>query len=203
MDSKNTVEEESWGLLTKAQFDRFLDRFTKQFGQPTCSKRLSFSFWDHNRNQIDTRIKVTDGRAEIMQKVGVWEKTTKWARTEQRVSLPSDTTEIFNVYQILRVLIPGNDDCHILQLENFLFKQPGFEIKLTHQYGKTDKYNFEVEADSSETNLTQVLKDLELVKLVTVTNTEFWDKWNEKLNFRDIELDTKQIQDLIKRHLAY
>ncbi|OGZ27962.1 MAG: hypothetical protein A2365_02825 [Candidatus Nealsonbacteria bacterium RIFOXYB1_FULL_40_15] len=202
MNTKSTVEEESWGLLTKAQFDLFLDRFTKQFGQPTRSKRLSFSFWDHNRNKIDTRIKITDGRAEIIQKVGTWEGVTKWARTEQRVSLPSDTQEIFNVYQIFRVLVPGKNTCHILQHDNFLFKQPGFEIKLTHQYGKTDKYNFEVEANNQKTNLARILDSLGLTKLVTVTDTKFWDKWNGELNLKDTDLSTKQIQDLIKKHLS-
>jgi len=52
------MEEESWGLLTKNKFDHLLNQFTKRFGEPIHPKRLSFSFWDHSRNNIDTRIRI-------------------------------------------------------------------------------------------------------------------------------------------------
>src|SRR3990167_6817356 len=94
---------------------------------------------------------------------------------------------LFNTYKILRVLIPGGDSCYIYQHDNYIFKQPDFEIKLTHQLGKTDKYNFEVEADTTKKELNQLLRELGLFELVTHTNAEFWDKWNEELNLRDVE----------------
>lgn len=196
------TEEESWGLLTKEQFDDLVIKFTKRFGKPIQSRRLSFSFWDHNRNNVDTRIKITDGNAEIMQKMGSWEMNCKWSRSEQKVNLPSNAGEIFNAYQIIRVLITGEDSCYIAQFDNYIFKQPNFEIKLTHQLGKTDKYNFEVEADIEKVDLSQVLKDLELSEMVTLTNSEFWDKWNKELNLKDNSMDEKQILDLIVKYLT-
>src|SRR3972149_10602450 len=151
------MEEESWGVLTKQKFEHFLILFTKQFGKPIHSKRLSFSFWDHKRNEIDTRIRITDGKAEIMQKIGgIGDKRLR-VRTEQRLKLLSDPEEVFNAYQILRVLIPGKDACYIYQHDNYIFKQPNFELKITHQIGKTDKYNFEVEADTKKIDLNQLL----------------------------------------------
>jgi hypothetical protein len=195
------TEVESWGLLTKDQFDSFLDKFKKRFGWPVYSRRLSFSFWDHNRNNIDTRIRITDGKAEIMQKVGDWEMTRKWIRNEQRVTLPLDPKEIFNTYQILRVLVPGNDSCYIAQFENYIFKQADFEIKLTHQTGKTDKYNFEVEMDTSKVDMNQLLEDLGLAGLVKMTDTKFWHNWNEELNLKDTDLEENKIQEIITRYL--
>ncbi len=196
------MEEESWGILTKQKFEHFLIMFTKQFGKPIHSKRLSFSFWDHNRNEIDTRIKITNGNAEIMQKVGIWERTNKWTRSEQHVQLPKNYLDVFNAYEILRVLFPGKKVCHILQHENYIFKHQDYEVKLTHQFGKTDKYNFEVEANNDKVNLNQVLTDLELSELVKITSVDFWDKWNEEVNLNDTDLNKEQILDIIKKYLT-
>jgi len=196
------MEEECWGILTKNKFDHLLDQFTKRFGKPIYSKRLSFSFWDHSRNNIDTRIRISDRKAEIMQKIGKWEETHKWARSEQCVKLSADSQEIFSAYKILRVLFPGENVCHIMQYDNYIFKQDKFEIKLTHQSGKTDKYNFEVEANSKDMDFDGLLEDLGLSKLMTITSVEFWDKWNEELNIKDTDLSDEQIEDLIKKYLT-
>lgn len=195
------MEEESWGVLTEEEFDNFLDIFTKRFGKPVNSRRLSFSFWDHNRNSVDTRIRITDGKPEIMQKIGHWEGTQAWSRKEQSIRLQPNIDDIFGTYQVLRVLIPGKDDCYIYQYDNYIFKQTDFEIKLTHQSGKTDKYNFEVEALVKNVDLSKILKDLGLSEKVTTTNTEFWDKWNAELNFKDNDLTESQIKDLIQKYL--
>ena len=197
------TEEESWGVLTKKQFEDFLALFTKRFGKPVHSKRLSFSFWDHSRNEVDTRIRVTDGKPEIMQKVGGIGDQKVRVRTERTITLTPNPDDLFNTYKILRVLIPGGDSCYIYQHDNYIFKQPDFEIKLTHQLGKTDKYNFEVEADTTKKELNQLLRDLGLFELVTLTNAEFWDKWNEELNLRDVELTEEKVKDLITGYLAH
>lgn len=196
------MEEESWGVLTKPQFENFLAQFTKRFGKPIHSRRLSFSFWDHGRNEIDTRIRITTGKAEVMQKIGgIGDKQLR-VRTEQRMKLLSDPQELLSAYQILRVLIPGDDACYIYQHDNYIFKQQDFELKITHQIGKTDKYNFEVEVDTKKVDLNEVLKELGLSDKITLTNAEFWDKWNEELNLKDSDLNGKQIQDLIRKYLT-
>lgn len=195
------TEKESWGVLTKDQFEKFLAEFTRRFGKPTQSKRLSFSFWDHSRNEIDTRIRITDGQPEIMQKLGSWEKQQQWSRSERKVDLKSDVEEIFNTYVIFRVLIPGDDSCYIYQHDNYVFKQANFEIKVTHQSGKTNKYNFEVEAIGEDIDLNQILKDLGLFGLTTKTTEQFWNKWNQELNLRDVDLDPQQIKSLIQEYL--
>lgn len=195
------IEEESWGVLTRSQLGEFLGKFTKLFGKPRHSKRLSLSFWDHNRNEIDTRIRITDGKAEIMQKVGDIGESKHRIRSEQKIDLPSDTEEIFNAYQILRALVQGDGSCFIYQYDNYIFDNSDFEIKLTHQIGKTDKYNFEVEIHNKELKLTETLKKLGLFDLVTITDSKFWDKWNEELNLKDIDLSMDEIKDIIKKYL--
>lgn len=136
-----------------------------------------------------------------MQKVGDVGEGQKRVRSEQRIVLKSDLNEIFNAYKILRILMPGDDSCYIYQHDNYIFKQPNFEIKITHQNGKTDKYNFEVETVGKNVDLNQILNDLGLLDLVTTTNVDFWNKWNEELNLKDNDLNQKQIQNLISEYL--
>jgi len=115
--------------------------------------------------------------------------------------LQPDAKEIFSAYKILQILLPGANGCDIMQYDNYIFRQEKFEIKLTHQIGKTDKYNFEVEAVSETVNLNKILKGLGLLKLVTITNVEFWDKWNDELNLKGTDLNEKQTLELIKKYL--
>lgn len=194
-------EDESWGVLTKGQFLIFLDKFTKRFGKPIFSRRLAFSFWDHKRNEIDTRIRITGGKAEIMQKTGgIGDKKIR-VRTELKTNLPATLQDLFNAFKIFRLLIPSKDSCYIYQYENHLFKEADFEIKLTHQIGKTDKYSFEVEAYTKKVDLEELLKSLGLSEMVTLTDAKFWDKWNEELNIKDTDLREESIKDLIQKYL--
>lgn len=195
------MEEEVWGVLTKDEFGKFLGEFTRRFGKPVYSKRLTFSFWDHRRNNIDTRIRVTNGKAEIMQKVGKWEGSQIRSRSEQSVKLDSDLEVVFGAYKVLRVLIPGEDQCYIYQTEDYIFRKNNFEIKITHQTGKTDKYLFEVEAIAKKVDLKKVVRDLELTDLVRVTDEEFWNKWNEELNLKDNDINEDKLKNLINEYL--
>jgi hypothetical protein len=195
------LEKEAWGLLTEQQLGEFLTKFEKQFGKPKRERRLSISFWNHEHNDIDTRIRIINGKAEIVQKIGRWDNITKWERKEYRFGLVAHPEEVFNAYRVLRQLLPAHEPCQILQFENYLFKRSGFEIKLSRQTGKTEKYNFEVEVTDEKADLGAVLDDLGLQKLVTVTDVEFWDQWNQELNLNDKEVGEEKIRKLIKEYL--
>jgi hypothetical protein len=195
------LEQEAWGELSKDQFEEFLKMFGERFGEPSRHRRLSISFWNHKMNEVDTRIRITDGKSEIMQKVGDWENVTQWVRKERHVKLGSDAGQIFNAFKILRQLLPPQEPCQFIQFDNYVFKTEAFEIKLSHQKGKSNKYNFEVESLNDESGLDEILKDLKLDNLVTVTDVKFWDKWNVELNVSDRDLSDEEIRDLIKEYL--
>ncbi len=195
------LEQEAWGQLTKKQFDLLIEKFTQRFGEPTRHRRLSISFWNHQHNEVDTRIRITDGQGEVMQKIGKWDNATNWDRTERYLKLSSDADQVFNAYKILRQLLPSHEPCQMIQHDNYVFKTADFEIKLSHQIGKSDKYNFEVETLSGKSSLDSILKDLGLTEFVTVTDVAFWDKWNQDLNISDADLNEKQILRLIKKYL--
>ncbi len=77
----NTQETEVSGILSKQQFDESIKLFSKQFGDPRRSDRLSIQFTDPSGNNVDTRIRLTKSELELMQKTGSWHNKTRTETT--------------------------------------------------------------------------------------------------------------------------
>lgn len=203
------LEQEVLGELTLDQYNHYFNIFTQKFGQPQKQTRLSISFWDKQKNEIDTRIRITNGQAEIMQKVGQWEGENQLLRTETSLILPSDADQILAAFKILDNVAGDNRSYHYSRHENYIFncqidiqgQTHQVEIKLCHQFGQTDKYEFEVEVSGDQTDLQAVLDQLNLTNLVLVTDEAFWDKWNDQLNNRYQHMSDQQIKQLIQQYL--
>jgi Trp operon repressor len=93
-----TFETEVLGFLTKKQFEKFIDILNARIGKARRTKRLSIQITDYAKQDLDTRIRITNGEAEIMQKVGDWNAKT---REEISVMLPTIPDIIFQHWQIL------------------------------------------------------------------------------------------------------
>lgn len=195
------LEQEAWGQLTKEQFDGFLKLFSERFGEASMHRRLSFSFWDRNRKDLDIRVKITDGKAELVEKVGWVENSSEWNRTEREARLLYDACAIFNMVKIFQNLFPDDDPLPVMQYENYVWQTGEFEVKLSHQFGTGDKYNFEVETLYGESDLQEILRDLDLTNLVKATDVNFWEKWNEAVNLDGNKLNDEEIRNLIKEYL--
>ncbi len=64
-------EHEVLGELEVSKYNSLIEQFTLLYGNPKLKKRLAISFWDPAINKnVDTRIRITNGKAEIMQKTG-------------------------------------------------------------------------------------------------------------------------------------
>jgi len=195
-------EQESWGQLSKVQFSKFYHKFVKTYGKPITRKRLAISFWDPKIGKnVDTRIRITDGKPQIVQKLGRWARTKKWKFTETFLDLPSDVDQIFNTYKILRNLVRRNDSCRFIQHKNYIFETENFEIKLSKQFGKITKYVFEVELKKPGKHLQKIVKSLGLYKYTKETDTDFWEKWNKTTNLTDEELKEEGVRKLIRKYL--
>lgn len=194
-------ELEAWGLLTKKQFEKLLRLFTKRFGKPQKAKRLAISFWNPKKNKnLDTRLRVTDKKAEIVQKFGDWENAQKWSFTELALPLPSDYKKAYLAYQILDNQTGKAFPYSFIQYESYLFRKPKFEIKLGRQFGKVSRYFFEVELLDEKSSLESILEDLGLNILVTITNVDFWKKWNREVNLTSDDLSEEKIKSLIQSY---
>ena len=194
-------ELEVWGELKKTDFLFYLKDFENKFGKPKKIKRLSISFWDPDLSKdIDTRIRITDGEAEIMQKVGKWENEEHLDMEEISLNLPKDVEQIFNVYKILHNLYVKKYPPRLIQFESFIFDTDEYELKFAKQFGKSSRYLFEVELKGKE-NLREITDSLGLSDYIRKTDSEFWVKWNRDVNLDCGSLSDREIRSLITKYL--
>lgn len=192
-------EKELLTILSKSEFKKVLARCEKEFGKPKIVKRLALQSTDYRWSDVDTRIRITNGKTEIMQKVGDWKNTN---RTEISVSIPSDLETIFDLYKVFRncmrddsVLTP------IMQYENRLFITKEFEIKLTYQFGKKDAYNCEVEVFDNKLEPEDIAKKYEIPIHLAGQTQDFWKTWNETVNLSATELSDSELKEIIKKYI--
>lgn len=192
------IEKEIWSRMNKERFDDSIKLFTKRYGEPKLKKRITLQITDYNRTDLDTRIRITNGYAEIMQKVGSW---TGESQKEIDVKLPIEAETILNTYKVLRNMLQSdNVETSILQLENYIFDTERFELKFTHQFGKVHVYNFEIEVKDLSMDPKQVASELGLKLDIPENTPEFWKSWNSTVNLYAKDLTDSE---LIKTFRSY
>lgn len=194
------IETEVWGEITREQFEAKLIEFTKRLGQPKKVVRLAIELNDYNRQDIDTRIRITDGKPVLMQKLGEWNSQTK---TETEFDLPNSPDQVFKAFQIFRNLLnPGNRQLTVIQIENYIFDTPEFEIKLSHLTGKMDAYSFEVELlNSTAEDILVVCERLGLKPNLDEKGEEFWKNYNSRINFDAANITEEELRRIIGKYL--
>ncbi len=199
------MEQEVWGLFpSEIEYKKYLGIFTAEYGLPVKKKRLAISFWDPNiNNEIDTRIRVTDGKAELVQKCGAWENQTEIHMEEIDIPLPSDTQYLFNMYRVLRNNLPLTKSPFTTQYHNSLFLSPSFELKLTIQHGKKTRYSFEIEKLDDKIDLFVLARENGLEEYLLRTDLAFWNKWAEEMDVHTDDLSEDELKALIEQYLNY
>jgi len=194
-----TEEKELLTILSKEEYEEVLVRLIKEFGYPEIVKRLSLQSTDYRWADVDTRIRITNGKAEIIQKVGDWKKQN---RQEITIPLPSDSKITFDMYKIFmnamrdeKVLTP------IMQYENKLFKTKDFEIKLTYQFGKKNAYNCEIEVFDHALEPEDLAKKYGVPVHLPTHTQDFWKKWNETVNLSATELSDEELLNIISKYI--
>lgn len=196
-------EKELLTILTKQEHESVLVYLRGKFGQPKAQKRLSLQSDNYDQIDIDTRIRVTNGKVELMQKVGDWKNITKGKpRMEISIPLPNDATTIVGLFRIMRNLMRGPSvENIIIQHESFIWRKDGFEIKLSRQFGKSNAYNCEIEVFNDFLNTESLAKEYKIpVHLPTQTN-DFWRKWNKRVNLSADELSEEELLKMVKNYL--
>lgn len=192
-------EKEIWSRISETDYKRFLDILSTKFDTPKITKRVAIQATDYNRQDLDTRVRITNGKAEIMQKKGGWGDET---RVEISTPLDSNPDVIYHAYRTIRNLLPGdNVETSIIQTENTLFQNDKYEIKLTHQSGKTDVYNYEIEVFDHSLNPTDIVKEMNIPIDSPESTPEFWKEWNSKVNLMADLLTEEEMIELIKKYL--
>ncbi|HJP96536.1 MAG TPA: hypothetical protein VJ843_04145 [Candidatus Saccharimonadales bacterium] len=192
---QRTFETEVLGQLTKEQFDRFKHSIEKKLGPPKQVKRLSMQITDYAKRNLDTRIRITNGAAEIMQKVGDWDAKTREEISVQLLSIPD---EIYGHWQILDHMLDAPAvQKRIIQMDSYLFITPRYEIKLTHQSGVSDVYNFEVESFQRNVDPIEVCNEFELKPDLEPKSAEYWEEFNEQVNLNARKMKDEEILQTI------
>lgn len=199
MYNREMVEEkELLTILSKEEYQKVLKKLIKELGEPEIVKRLALQCTNYGWDDVDTRIRITNRVAEIIQKVGSWKGEV---RKEITIPLPSDPTTILDMYSIFRnsnrdenVMVP------VMQMENRLFKDKNIEIKLTYQFGKKDAYNCEIEVFDSELDPKEIAEKLNIPIHLPAHTPDFWKKWNKEINFSATELSDEELLVIIKNY---
>ncbi len=194
-----TEETEIWGVLTFDQFKAKIAELTKQLGKPQLSKRLSLQADHFKRHDLDTRIRITNGKIELVQKIGQWEAVS---RQEIHTPLKLSAPEVLNLYKILINQLPlDNRQTNLIQYQNFIFITPDIEIKLGQQIGKQTVYHYELEANTPSADLEQARNQLKLPDALKQSDESFWADWNQRINLNYYDLEEAELIQLIQLHL--
>ena len=196
-------EKELLTILSKEEYIEVGNFLRSKLGKPEIQKRLSLQSDNYDQVDIDTRIRITNGKAELIQKVGDWKNITNGkTRTEISIHLQSDAKIISTLYKIIRNLVQGPSvENIVMQYKNFIWERKEFEIKLTHQFGKSDAYNCEIEVFNQSLKPEDLAKQYNIpIHLPTLT-PNFWEKWNKKVNLSAGELSDLELLEIINKYL--
>ena len=124
-------------------------------------------------------------------------------KNEVELALPEDLDYFVELFEIIKNLLIYSETgfMRLLQFENALFKTKNYEVKLTHQYGKTDIYSFEVEVNKEEFDPVAISKKLGLEPDLSVKTNEFWMNYSDRVNFNIKDWTIDQLKGELSRYL--
>ncbi len=189
------LEKEVIGEINKDIFTSKKSEFINKFGNPVIKRRLGMMVFDRNNPQVDTRVRVTNGKAEIMQKViqsddghGHSEKL------EISIKIPDNVEAAFDAFKTYRNLLAKNYSEKLIlllvQTENFIWSTKDFELKLSYQFGKNDYFTFEIEALSEGCDVRETQKSLGLAPIENHASPE-----RKIFRATQVDLDASKMSD--------
>ena len=198
------IEKEVRGFLNKDDFDSKLGAFEQKFGVPKKSRRLSITFADYDNLTLETKIRITNGVCEVVQKVGEF---TALEREEITVSLVNANEDVvFGLYKTYRNFLKDvkNPMLTLIQHQNFVFLTDMFEIKLYRQFGNSEFYAFEVESlvDMDNIELDNFCNKNDLLIDENYNNKDLIKIRNTKVNMDMKNISDTDIRAIIRSYLV-
>ena len=196
------LETEVLSGIPKAEFDAKIVEFTAKYGQPKVQKRLGIILASYS-TEIDTRLKITNGQAHLVQKIGDG-KQQVIARQEINLDLSLPATDLLKLVRMIQNLgaaIPGFTSV-LQQYDSRIFDLPSCEVKFYHQFGENSYYGFELELTQEGVDIHQELESLGL-KLDGVNKDEdYWHDYDQKYNLDAVKLSDTELLHLLDKYLS-
>lgn len=194
-----TEEKEILTIINEEEYGTIRKTLEKAFLSSKNTKRLAIQCTDTSSDDLDTRIRISNRKVTLIQKVGKWKSKT---REEIEIDLPSEADIVLHVFKILRNMLKGDKvRTSIIQTDSLIFENEDYEIKLTHQFGKTDKYNAEIEVFNTKIEPEEIAKKFDIPVRLPEHTAEFWDNWSKEVNFSSDKLLEGDLKKLIEEYL--
>ncbi|GAB4157166.1 MAG: hypothetical protein Fur003_0820 [Candidatus Dojkabacteria bacterium] len=198
-------ETEILGMIEASTFEAKVKEFTGKYGEAKIKKRLSIMLFDRNNPEVDTRIRITNGKPELMQKQKLkQEGINTTTKLELQVELLADTDQIFNLYKSFEnVLLPYKTELVklLVQTENYIWKIENIELKLSRQFGRSDFYTFEIELTEDGNSITQWQEMLNLFAIADLDSPEYSTYRSDKVDILIESLSEDQFREIISGYI--
>jgi len=198
------IEKEVRGFIRKKNFKSKINYFTEVSGKPKYSKRLSLALADYEDLSLETKIRITNGSPEIVQKVGDF---TAVDREEITITLSQSTSkDLFNLYKTYRNFQRkiNKPMLTIIQHENYVFSNSRVEVKLFRQFGNEEFFAFEVEAltDMEDSELESFCIDNNLQIDIDYNDLNSVQERNNKVNIDPAKISDAELIELLDSYLS-
>lgn len=198
-------ESEITADLTQQSFESYIQKFTNELGKPEIHRRVSFIVLQQGK-PLDNRIKITDGKARIVQKLRTpANKLGHRVNEEVEIDIPDNLESVknsinlfINFYQVYDIETLSL----VVQHENYIWANPEFELKIAKQFGKQDLYLYEIETFSDKSP--EEIQN----KLGIKADFNSFSPEREALRRGEVdipfgELSEKELDDIILKYLRY
>ncbi len=203
-------EKEFIGEINGDIFSEKVKEFSNKFGKPELKKRLGLMVFDRNNSDVDTRVRITNGKAEVMQKVKVVDDGSGLSiKKEISIPLLSNTDVIYNAYVSYLNLLKSKYSEKLISLavqtENYIWELSemyGVELKISYQFGINDYYTFEIEAVKDGVDLEVVRNALSLSPTANHASDERKLFRSTQVDLNLLPLSEEQVKEIISKYVV-
>jgi hypothetical protein len=198
-------ESEITADLSEINFNKYLQKFTLELGTPEIKRRIAFMILERGK-PLDNRIKITNGKARLVQKIRTPATSLgKRINEEIEIDIPDDLESVRNSIRVVENFYKtsGIEALKlVVQHENYIWTSAEFELKITRQFGKSDLYVYEIETLGQRTP-EQIQDELGIIADYDAFSDERQALRRESVDLRLDELSEDEIRSLIQEYLKY
>lgn len=209
------VEREIIGDIDENIFNKAIKTAEQLYGKPLHMRRIALMVHNRATQHLNTRVRVSVTKdhtlSEIMQKISIERRGGFRSKEEISVPLENKPEYVAKAYMTLLNMVKDTKDAELVLLavqhNNFIWEieKDGYraELKLSHQFGKSDYYTFEIELfdNAPESIINSIQTELNLYETKEHDSKERRKLRTEGVDTEIAGFDEGQIVGLLKNYL--